>query len=155
MKVDLLNEKLRILKKKMEGFNYEVSLHFDLFEQVIDLGLIKDKIKTLYPKAYPDFDSLTLTDYGDLKIVVSDCFDYRVDSGAGLELNEKEEKELKLETLEFWNAFDGFIAKDNTDFYIYPNETGLSIYPVWWDFEYLIIDNKNQNSVLFYGAASD
>jgi len=47
------------------------------------------------------------------------------------------------------------IAKGNTNFYIYPNETGLSIYPVWWDFEYLIIDNKSQNSYLFYGAAFD
>jgi hypothetical protein len=155
MKVDLLNEKLRILKKKMEGFNYEVSFHFDLFEHISDLNLIKDKIKTLYPKADPAFDSLTLTDYSDLNKAVNDCFDYRGDYGAGLELNEKEEKELKVKILEFWNAFDSLIGKDNTDFYIYPNETGLSIYPVWWDFEYLIVDNKNQNSYLFYGAASD
>lgn len=155
MKVDLLIEKLRILEKIMEGFNYEVSLHFDIFEHIADLDLIKNKIKILYPKADPKFESLTLTDYSDLNKTVNGCFDYRGDFGAGFELNEKEEKELKAKISEFWNAFDSLIAKDNSDFYIYPNETGLPIYPVWWDFEYLIIDNKNQNTYLFYGAASD
>jgi len=101
MKVDLLTEKLKILQKKMEGYNYEVSLHFDSFEHILDLDLIKDKIKAIYPKANPEFNSLNLTDYGDLNKVVNDCFDYRGDCGAGLELNEKEEKELKLKILNF------------------------------------------------------
>lgn len=83
---------LKKLQKKLYGYNYQVTLHIDIFEHILDLSLINEKIKEKYPNSTPNHLSFILSNYQELKKEVNNCFDYLGESGSGLKLSAKKKR---------------------------------------------------------------
>ena len=124
----------------MYGFNYEVTLGIEVFENCHSLQEVNNAIKTTFPKSKPEEITPVQISVEGLWEDVDDVFNYRGDDfGVSLKLDEKQEKELK-EKLTQIKSFVAKLIKEDTEIYNYHYLDGIPGYPVFWEFSYVILN---------------
>jgi len=83
---------------------------------------------------------------------VTDKLNFRGDKGAGLNLSEENELELKALQQKYLDYIGRFI-NEQTKYFYYSDPDGPG-YPVFWEYRYVLFAD-NENIVLVYGSASD
>lgn len=148
-----MKDKIQQLEHFMYGHNYQVTFGYEFLNPCITLEEAKNKIIEIFKDANPDEYKIIRATTNEFWQEIDYGFNYRGDEGAGLKLNnEKLEKVLRLQ-----NQFKEFIKtfiNETTLLFHYPSYKGIPCYPVFWDYRFIIL-NKDGNSLLLYGAASD
>lgn len=138
------------LSNLMYGHNYQVSMGMEEL-QAADLETCRTQLLGLFPAFAPGEKEIMPIDSNDWLMKAWGCFEYRGDSGAGLELSFKDEKRLRVLQAEFLSDLKEATA--GTHVYFCESQEGLPTYPVFWDFCLLFIGGSK--SWFVYGAASD
>jgi hypothetical protein len=141
-------------EKQMYGFNYEVTLGIEVFENCYSLQDVNNAIKTTFPSSNPEAITPVRISTEDFWDDVNDKFNYRGHNfGVSLELDEKQERELK----EKQNQIGSFVSqyiKEGTEIYSYPFLEGIPGYPVFWEYTFVVLNTEGA-CVFFYGSSSD
>ncbi|MHA4810455.1 hypothetical protein ACX0G9_20280 [Flavitalea flava] len=137
----------------LEGYNYQVKLGIDLFENCADIEAFKQCLKKAYPRSTPESVTLIRLSHTDFWKEINIGMFYRGDSAAGVELSEKSQEQFEILHKEYIDFISGYIDPD-TNIYSYPDETGIPGYPVWWDYRFILL-SQTGNSLFIYGSASD
>jgi len=153
IQVDDINHTLRRLERLMYGHNFEVTFGIEIFDECNNYVDLISKFKTRFPEALPEFQSPIPCDLDSLIEDIVSCFDYRGDNAAGLILTEEASQQIKIEQSKYLDFIRAFSAGAVTAF-SYPDQTGIPGYPVWWDFRFILFNEKMQ-CLFTYGAASD
>lgn len=136
----------------MYGHNYEVCLGIDVFEGK-DNDAFNNQLKNKYPSSRPDKSPLIELTSQEFYEDIRDKFDFRGDSGAGLNLSPEKEVKLKELQQQYFDYLNQFI-NNNSKFYDYSFDEGIPGYPVFWEFRYVVFTEANK--ILFvYGSSSD
>ncbi|HYH15366.1 MAG TPA: hypothetical protein VD794_09100 [Flavisolibacter sp.] len=141
-------------QKLMYGLNYEVTLGLEVFDNCTTLDEAAIAIKNSFPSSNINTITPVLVSIEDFWAELTEMFDYRGDDiGVSLKLNERQEIELKAKQNDI-KAFVSQYLQKVALIYSYSFLEGISGYPVFWEFAYVIIDG-NGSCVFFYGSASD
>jgi hypothetical protein len=141
------------LEKIMYGHNYEVIYGMDIFDNCSTIDEFNRHLKTAYPNSKPENATLIPITVDDFWEEINFGLTYRGDNNAGLELNEKEQDKFD----ELQKKYKDFICKhidDKSQFYSYPDETGIPGYPVFWDYRFAIQSSASK-FLFIYASASD
>jgi hypothetical protein len=141
------------LEKVMYGYNYEVSYGMDIFENCATVEEFKMNLKKTYPGSKPNEISLIPITVNDFWEEINFGLSYRGDTWAGLRLDEKGQG--TFEKLE--KDYKDFICEhiDNTtQFYSYPDTSGIPGYPVFWDYRF-VLESSKRKFLFIYASASD
>ena len=141
------------LEKLMYGYNYQVTLGYNLFENCSSIQSFKARLKDTYENSRPDFVTLLQIHMEDFWQEINAALDYRGDITAGLILNQKKTLELEVVQKKYKDHLSSFIC-DQTVIYSYPDDQGIPGYPVYWEFRFLLL-TASKNCVFIYGSASD
>lgn len=147
------------LEDSMYGLNYAASFGYC----VLPPGKARDVAQAAIVRAYPDASPRPLrpATAEDLWENIRYAFDYRGDFAAGhtrpvasgLHLDPAAEASLRATQQRYRRFVEKFIAADST-IYSCPNYDGLPCYPVFWEFQFVVL-NENTEGLFLYGAASD
>lgn len=141
------------LAQQMYGHNYAPSFGVLKIAQALDLGDVQKDIKEQYEKTKPSDARYTPIDSDEMFKEIRDCFDYRGDQGAGLELTSEQEASLKKIQQDFVGQISNFVS-DSSIIYSTNIEEGLPLYYTFWHFAFVIL-NPGSESLFLFGAASD
>jgi hypothetical protein len=61
--------------------------------------------------------------------------------------------QIEIEQKKYTDFLNDFLS-DGAKIFRYPDEKGIPGYPVWWDYRYLIFEEKSK-CIFTYGSASD
>ncbi len=138
----------------MYGFNYEVTLGIEIFDNCITLQDINTAIKKTFANSNPEEITPILVSVEDFWKQVNDTFDFRGDNnGVSLTLDDKQEKELRAKQGEIITYITNYLGAE-TKIYSFPFLEGVPGYPVFWEYRYAIL-NRLGTSLFFYGSSSD
>lgn len=141
------------LEHLMYGYNYQVTFGIEIFENCTNVEEFKINLKKRFPSSRPEIANLIPFAAADFWDEVNSGLNYRGDSTAGLNLDEK--KSEKLEKLQL--AYKDFLRQfmnENTKIFSYPDEKGIPGYPVYWDYRF-VMQTDNDKYVFIYGSSSD
>ncbi|MDB5181855.1 MAG: hypothetical protein JWP13_618 [Candidatus Saccharibacteria bacterium] len=141
------------LARQMYGHNYAPSFGVIKIASAQSLEDVQQEIKKQYEKSKPGDASYEITDSNAMLKQVQNCFDYRGDQGAGLELTSEQETSLKETQQDFVSKICDFVS-DSSIIYSTSIEEGLPIYYTFWHFAFVIL-NPEGESLFLFGAASD
>lgn len=141
------------LAQQMYGHNYAPSFGVIKITQAQSLGDVQEEIKKQYIKTKPSDARYTIVDSNEMLSEIQDCFDYRGDRGAGLELTSEQEDSLKKIQQDFVSKISDFVS-DSSVIYSTDIEEGLPLYYTFWHFAFIIL-NPESESLFLFGAASD
>jgi hypothetical protein len=144
---------LNKLEEFMYGHNYEIVLGIEVFDNCASYVAFAERLKILFPDATPEDHNPVSCDLENVVVAISAGLDYCGDTGAGPALNETLIEEVKEYKANYLGFIHNFAAGVSTAF-SYPDETGIPGYPVWWDYRFIIINDKKE-CLFTYGAASD
>ena len=151
--IDDLNTVLYKLQQLLYGYNYEVLLGVESFENCEDLEQFKVRLKERFPNSTPESVTPVPLAIDDFWEEVEFGLEYRGDSGAGVQLDGEKLRQFATLKAYFCNFLQECI-KPNSQIYSYPDERGIPGYPVWWDFRFIIL-TIGYNTIFVYGSASD
>lgn len=137
----------------MYGYNYQITLGIEAFDDCSTFELFFQKLKLLFPDTQPGKAELILLHEDDLNEEINFGFAYRGDEHSGLELNDSQEKELLVLQQKYRELISRCITP-GTMIYSYTSEEGIPGYPVYWGYTFILL-NKEGTSLLVYGSASD
>lgn len=138
----------------MCGFNYEVTLGIEVFDNCITLHDAANSIKMTFPATNIESITSVLVSIEGFWDEINEKLDYRGDNiGMWLKLNERQEKILKTKQNDI-KAFISQYLQTESLIYSYPYLEGIPGCPVFWEFAFVIMDGFG-SCVLFYGSASD
>jgi hypothetical protein len=138
----------------MYGFNYEVTLGIEIFDNCITQQDINTAIKKVFPNSNPESITPIIVTVEDFWKEVNDTFDYRGDNyGVSLTLDDKQETELGAMQGEIINFINNYLGEEPT-IYSLPFLEGVPGYPVFWEYRYAILD-RSGTCLFFYGSSSD
>ena len=141
------------LEKVMYGYNYEVSYGMDIFENCSTVEEFKVNLKKAYPESKPNETSLIPITANDFWEEINFGLTYRGDTWAGLRLDE--EGQTKFDKLA--KGYKDFIYEnidDATQFFSYPDTSGIPGYAVFWDYRF-VLQSPLRNFLFIYASASD
>lgn len=148
-----INIVLSELQKLLCGYNYEVLFGVKIFDNCITKEDFQAALKAVFPNARPETVEFVPMTAEDFFTEIEFALDYRGDNGAGVVLSGSKLERFAIFKEAFLNILQEWLNPDSKIF-SYPDELGIPGYPVWWDFRFIIFNNKT--SVIFiYGAASD
>jgi hypothetical protein len=153
IQVDGIRDTLKRLERLMYGHNFEVTFGIEIFEACDNYIKFMDRLKKRLPEALPENQTLIPHDFDSVIAAIQVCFDYRGDVGAGLVLTERRNQQVLIEQQKYL-AFVSAFSAGAVNAFSYPDETGIPGYPVWWDFRFILFNEKKQ-CLFIYGAASD
>jgi hypothetical protein len=153
IQVNEIRDVLKRLERLMYGHNFEVTFGMEIFEACDNYINFIDRLKILYPDASPENQTPIPHDFNSVIEAIQICFDYRGDNGAGLVLTEKRNQQVLIEQQKYLNFISAFSA-GAVNAFSYPDETGIPGYRVWWDYKFILFNEKNR-CLFIYGAASD
>ena len=153
MTVPDIQKTLDRLEQLMTGFNYEVTLGVDVFEDSPTLEIFEQKLVERYSHVQPGKSRPTVISKTEFKEELQSALAYRGDKWAGLTLTSEKENELINEQGKFLSFIDNYHT-DSTQIYSYPESIGMAGYVVFWHFAFLLL-NKERPSLLIAGSASD
>ena len=152
--------KADVVSRLMYGHNYQPTIHAIRISHAIDLSTAQAQMRSMFSAIDPA-SSFFVIDKTSLENAIRQAFDFRGDKSAGLEINQKQEENLKQEQNLLMQMILGTVddesaiySADLSDFPDYTEEGGLPIYYVYWGFIFLIL-NPTGASWLIFGAASD
>ena len=141
-------------QEEMYGYNYEVKLGAELFEDCTTLQEGLQNIKKSFPNSNPESINPVQISEEDFWKTINETFDYRGESpGVALILNVKQEEELKSKQKKYKNFITQFID-ETSKIYNYQFMEGIPGYPVFWEYCFVVICN-NKTCLFIYGSSSD
>ena len=153
MEIEAIKKTLHKLEKLMYGYNFEVTFGIEVFVNCYSYEDFAIQLKTVYPEATPNEISPVIISKEELLKDLVECLEYRGDDGAGLILDELQDKTLKDEQAKYLQFIEKFLSQ-SIHIYAYPNSKGIPGYPVWWDYRYLIL-SKDGKALFTHGSSSD
>ena len=141
------------LRKLMYGFNYQVTIDLNVFDNCTTVEVFHKLLADKYKKANPAAFQPRVVDKGDFWKEVNFGLMFRGDRSSGLRLTSSKEEELLREQQVLKDFISQFISEE-TQIYSYPEDLGVPSYIVDWGFIYLLL-NKDKAALLFYASASD
>lgn len=141
------------LRHLMYGYNYEVTLGIEIFDDCPAIDFFLLKLKLLFPDTKPGKTELILLEQEDFDEEINFGFAYRGDEHSGLELIDSQEKELLVLQQKYRELVGRYITA-GTMIYSYTSEEGIPGYAVYWGYTFILL-NKEGASLLVYGSASD
>jgi hypothetical protein len=137
----------------MYGYNFEVTLGIEYFENCFSYDDLKSKLKYTFPNSKPDLVAVIEIDQNRFWEEINLCLNYRGDKSAGYFLGPENQEQILKEQNQYINFLKDFITEKSSIF-IYPDEQGIPGYPVWWDFRFILFQVAGQ-CIFTYGSASD
>lgn len=148
----LIKDVLAQLEHILYGYNYQVTLGVELFENCQDMNSFKDALKARLPDTRPHAVSPVPISEADFLEEIELGLTYRGDEHAGLKLTPKKQEKFDQLQKDYKDFLSSYIHPE-TKFYIYPDETGIPGYPVFWDYRFIIASGGT--FLLVYGSSSD
>ena len=148
-----LNTVLEKLQQAHNGKNYQASFGIEIFNNCQTLQEVKSGLKDKFPHSKPESIVPVPITEDEFWKEIEYALEYRGDESHGIQFSEAELKKYFLLKEAYTNFLRASIEPDS-EFYSYPDETGIPGYPVFWDFR-LIILTKGANALFVYGSASD
>ncbi len=137
----------------MYGYNYEVCFGVELFENCASYDVFKTNLKESFPKSNPETTTPIQFDKSFFWEEIEYGLNYRGDNSAGLILKETDKPKVE-ELQQKYVAFLKEFITESTEILSYPNDVGLPGYPVFWDYRFILFNEKDQ-CLFIYGSASD
>ena len=148
-----ISDLIKRLEHLMYGYNYQVTLGIDVFENCPNLDYFKNEFKKKYPLSKPETINLVPISIVDFWEEIDFGFNYRGDKSSGLTLDKKQQDQLE-KLLASYKDFIHQYLNEKTKIYYYPDEEGIPGYPVFWDYSF-VVQTDNNKFVFVYGSSSD
>jgi len=153
MQLDSIKSALYRLEELMYGYNFEVKLGIEIFENCNSIVNFKIKLREAFPETRPDEATLIEVDRASFWQNINECLAYRGDKSEDYYLGDENKLRIELEQKKYTDFLKDFLSHSSKIFE-YSDERGIPGYPVWWEYRYFIF-GENDICIFTYGAASD
>lgn len=153
MRANEIKATLNTLEHLMYGYNYQVSLGIDIFEDCKTLDDFYRQVRLRYKDIKPENRQPVHLSETDFWEEIDYGFAFRGDGSAGLTLTLRKEEKLRLEKTKYKSFVQQFLSQ-RTKIYSYPDEEGIPFYVVYWGYAFILL-NDDGPSLFLFGAASD
>lgn len=137
----------------MYGYNYEVHFGIELFDDCKTYQEFSVRLKSRFPTSRPEKIEPIIFDLKSFWEEINYGLQYRGDNSSGLILTNQKQVEVEAEQKVYTDFLREFIS-DNSQIFTYPDETGIPGYPVFWEYRFIVFNDRNQ-CLFIYGSSSD